>query len=362
MPHEVGRNATVTTRHLTFVQALNEALDLCMAKDPKVFIMGLGAPDAAGIFGSTKGLAEKYGPKRVLDMPVAENAMTGVVLGAALSGMRPVMTHIRVEFAILAIDQIVNQAAKWHYMFGGQAAAPLVIRMVVGRGWGQGPQHSQSLQSWFAHVPGLKVVMPATPHDAKGLLISAIEDNNPVVFIEHRWLYNIHGPVPEGVYRVPLGRPNVLRRGKHVTIAAISYMVLEAVRAADELAEEGIEVEVVDIRTLNPFDETPILESVRKTGRLIVADTGWRSVGFAAEVVSRVAEQCLGDLKQPPVRIALPDVPTPTTRGLSNYYYPLVEDIAAAVRRLAGCPPKPAPEIKPDDFLDVPDPTFTGPF
>ncbi len=349
-------------RQLKFVQALNEALDLCMAEDPRVVIIGLGAPDPAAIFGSTKGLAEKYGPKRVLDTPVSENAMTGVVLGAALTGMRPVMTHIRLEFALLAIDQIVNQAAKWHYMFGGRVAAPLVIRMVVGRGWGQGPQHSQSLQAWFAHVPGLKVVMPATPHDAKGLLISAVEDNNPVVFIEHRWLYNIHGPVPEGLYRVPIGPPNILRRGTDVTIAASSYMTLEAVRATEELAKEGIEVEVVDIRTLNPFDETVVLESVRKTGHLIVADTGCRSVGFAAEVVSRVAERGLRDLKQPPIRITLPDVPTPTTRALANYYYPLVEDIAAAARRLTGRPAKPAPEIKPDALLDVPDPTFTGPF
>jgi len=349
-------------RNLKFVQALNEALDLCMAKDPRVFIIGLGAPDAAAIFGSTRGLAEKYGPKRVLDTPVAENAITGVAVGAALRGMRPVMTHIRLEFAMLSIDQIVNQAAKWHYMFGGQATVPLVIRMVVGRGWGQGPQHSQSLQSWFAHVPGLKVVMPATPHDAKGLLISAIEDNNPVVFIEHRWLYSIHGPVPEGLYRVPLGQSSVLRPGKDVTVAATSYMALEAVRAAEELAREGIDIEIVDVRTLNPFDEGPVLESVRKTGRLIVADTGSRSVGFAAEVVARVTEQCLRDLREPPVRITLPDLPTPTTRALANYYYPLVSDIAAAARRLTGRPARPEPEIKPDAFLDVPDSTFTGPF
>jgi pyruvate dehydrogenase E1 component beta subunit len=350
------------TRQLKFVQALNEALDICMEKDPKVFIMGLGASDAAAIFGSTKGLAEKYGPKRVLDMPVAENAITGVALGAAIQGMRPVMTHIRLEFAMLTIDQIVNQAAKWHYMFGGQASVPLVIRMVVGRGWGQGAQHSQSLQAWFAHVPGLKVVMPATPYDAKGLLISAIEDNNPVIFIEHRWLYGIHGSVPEGIYRVPLGQPNVLRQGRHVTIVATSYMTLEAVRAADELANEGIELEIIDVRTLNPFDETLVLESVRKTGRLIVADTGWRSVGFAAEVVCRVSEQCLNDLQQPPIRITLPDVSTPTTRALSNYYYPLVHDITAAARQLVGRAAQPAPEIKPEAFLDVPDPTFTGPF
>jgi pyruvate dehydrogenase E1 component beta subunit len=352
----------VSTRQLKFVQALNEALDLSMAADPRVFVLGLGTPDAAAVFGSTKGLVEKYGPQRVLDMPVSENGMTGVAIGAALRGMRPVMTHIRLEFAMLAIDQIVNQAAKWYYMFGGQAPVPLVIRMVVGRGWGQGPQHSQSLQSWFAHVPGLKVVMPATPHDAKGLLVAAIEDNNPVVFIEHRWLYGIHGPVPEGLYRVPLGQPNVLRPGGDVTVAATSYMTLEAVRAADELAKEGLALEVVDIRTLNPFDPTLVLESVRKTGRLIVADTSWRSVGFAAEVVARVVEECLGDLKAPPVRLTLPDVPTPTTRALSNYYYPLVRDIAAAARRLAGRPARPEPEIKPDALLDVPDPTFTGPF
>jgi pyruvate dehydrogenase E1 component beta subunit len=362
MRHEAPRNGAVSTRQLKFVQALNEAIDLCMAKDPKVFIIGLGAPDAAAIFGSTKGLAEKYGAKRVLDTPVSEASITGVAVGAALRGMRPVMTHIRLEFAMLTIDQIVNQAAKWHYMFGGQASVPMVIRMVVGRGWGQGAQHSQSLQSWFAHVPGLKVVMPATPYDAKGLLISAIEDNNPVVFIEHRWLYNIHGPVPEGIYRVPLNTSNILREGRHVTVAATSYMTLEAVRAANELAEEGVELEVVDVRTLNPFDERLVVQSVRKTGRLIVADTGWRSVGFAAEVVARVAEQCLGALKEPPVRITLPDLPTPTTRALANYYYPLVHDIAAAARRLAGRPARPAPEIKPEDLLDVPDPSFSGPF
>jgi pyruvate dehydrogenase E1 component beta subunit len=354
--------SAVSTRQLKFVDALNEALDLCLATDPRVFVIGLGAPDAAAIFGSTRGLAEKYGPKRVLDAPVSEASVTGIALGAALRGMRPVMTHIRLEFAMLAIDQIVNQAAKWHYMFGGQASVPFVIRMVVGRGWGQGPQHSQSLQAWFAHVPGLKVVMPATPHDAKGLLIAAIEDSNPVVFIEHRWLYNIHGPVPPGHYRVPLGEPRVLRPGADVTIVAASYMTLEAMRAAHELAEEGVDVEVVDLRTLNPFDERLVVNSVRKTGRLIVADTGWRSAGFAAEVVARVTEQCLPALKQPPVRITLPDLPTPTTRALANYYYPLVHDITRAARRLAGRPPRPAPEIKPEDLLDVPDPSFTGPF
>ena len=352
----------MTDRQLTFAQGLNEAQDISMERDPRVFIIGLGAPDPAAIFSSTKGLVGKYGPGRVIDMPVSEHAMTGVCLGAALNGMRPIMVHIRLEFEMLAVDQIVNQAAKWHYMFGGQMAAPMVIRMVVGRGWGQGPQHSQSLQAWFAHIPGLKVIMPSTPYDAKGLLISAIEDNNPVICIEHRWLYQIYGPVPEGYYRVPLGQPSVLRVGQHVTIVATSYMTLEAVRAADELADEGLEVEVIDVRTLSPFDEGPVLESVKKTGRLIVADTGCRSGGFAGEIVARVVEQALRDLKEPPVRITLPDVPTPTTRALANYYYPLKHDIAAAARRLAGWPAQPAPLIASDAFLDVPDASFKGPF
>jgi pyruvate/2-oxoglutarate/acetoin dehydrogenase E1 component len=349
-------------RTLKFVDALKEAQDLCMAADPAVILMGLGVSDPAAIFGSTRGLFEKYGNRRVVDVPVSENAVTGIAVGAAISGMRPVMTHIRLEFAMLAMDQIVNQAAKWHYMFGGRASVPLVIRMVVGRGWGQGPQHSQSLQAWFAHVPGLKVVMPATPHDAKGLLISAIEDNNPVVFIEHRWLYSTYGTVPEGVYRVPIG-PNLrIRSGRDVTVVASSYMTLEAIRTADMLRAEGIELDIVDLRTLNPFDETAVLESVHNTGRLIVADTGVRSVGFAAEILARVAESCLTELKAPPVRITLPDLPTPTTRALANYYYPSRYDIAAAARRLCGRPAKPEKPIEPGDFLDVPDTSFSGPF
>ena len=189
------------TRELKFYQAINEAIDTCMAGDPSVYVMGLGTPDPKGVFGTTLGLAQKYGAERVMDIPTSENGMTGVAIGSALVGMRPIIVHQRIDFALLSIEQIVNQAAKWHYMFGGQMQVPLVIRMIIGRGWGQGPQHSQSLQAWFAHVPGLKVVMPSTPYDAKGLLISSIEDNSPVVFIEHRWLYNIAGNVPEGSYR-----------------------------------------------------------------------------------------------------------------------------------------------------------------
>jgi len=351
------------SRELKFFQAVNEAIDLCMAKDPAVYIMGLGVPDPKGVFGTTLGLQQKYGSRRVMDMPTSEDGMTGVAIGSALVGMRPIMTHQRIDFAMLAMEQIVNQAAKWHYMFGGQTSVPIVIRMIIGRGWGQGSQHSQSLQAWFAHIPGLKVVMPSTPYDVKGLLIASIEDNNPVIFIDHRWLYNITGNVPEGVYRVPLGRAKVVREGNDVTIVAASYMTLEALRAAQMLAEDGVRAEVIDMRTLRPLDDSLILESVGKTGRLIVADTGWKTVGFGAEIVARVAEAALGDLKSPPRRLALADCPTPTTPALANYYYPRAVHIVNTVRRMLGLGTDDSVlQVTTGVPLDVPDISFTGPF
>ena len=354
------------SRELKFFQAINEAIDLCMAKDPAVYIMGLGVPDPKGVFGSTLCLQQKYGSMRVVDMPTSENGMTGVAIGSALVGMRPIMTHQRVDFALLAIEQIINQAAKWHYMFGGQMRVPLVIRMVIGQGWGQGPQHSQSLQAWFAHIPGLKVVMPTTPYDAKGLLISSIEDNNPVIFIEHRWLYNFIGHVPEGVYRVLIGKARIVRSGEDITIASTSYMTLESIKASDILAKAGVSVEVVDIRTIKPLDEELILESVKKTGRLIVVDSGHIIGGVGAEVAARVVERAFHDLKCPIKRISLPDCPTPTSPGLTKFYYPRASQIVKATKHMLDL------EITKDDNEfesldesvphDVPDKYFTGPF
>jgi len=354
------------SRELKFFQALNEATDLCMAKDQSVYIMGLGVPDPKGIFGSTLGLQQKYGNLRVMDMPVSENAMTGVAIGSALVGMRPIMTHQRIDFALLAVEQMVNQAAKWHYMFGGQMCVPLVIRMIIGRGWGQGAQHSQSLEAWFAHVPGLKVVMPTTPYDAKGLLISSIEDNNPVIFIEHRWLYNIAGHVPEGIYRVPIGKAKVVRSGADITIASTSYMTLESMRAAEILAKDGVSTEVIDIRTLKPLDGDAIIESVKKTGRLIVVDSGYITGGIGAEVAARVVEKAFNHLKCPIRRIGLPDCPGPTSPALSKFYYPRSRHILKVVREVLHLE-----ETQGDiefDALDdsvphdVPDKYFTGPF
>ena len=351
------------SRELKFFQAINEAIDLCMARDQSVYMMGLGVPDPKGIFGSTLGLQQKYGDTRVMDMPLSENCMTGVAIGSSLVGMRPIMAHQRIDFALLAMEQIVNQAANWHYMFGGRMSVPLVIRLIIGRGWGQGPQHSQSLQAWFAHVPGLKVVMPTTPYDAKGLLISSIEDNNPVIFIEHRWLYNITGQVPEEMYRVPLESAKVVREGTDMTIAATSYMTLEALQAAEMLAADGVKAEVIDIRTLKPLDTALILESVRKTGHLLVADTGWKTGGFSAEIVAQLAEEGFSDLKSPPRRVGLPDCPAPTTRALANHYYPRAVHIADTAKRMLGFNVDgPASDVTTSVPLDVPDMSFTGPF
>jgi len=355
---------TSESRQLKVNEALHEALDMALARDDRVYLMGLGVPDPKGIFGTTVGLAERYGTGRVLDMPTAENGMTGIAIGSALVGMRPVMVHQRIDFATLAVEQIVNQAAKWRYTFGGQHSVPLVIRLIVGRGWGQGPQHSQSLQSWFAHVPGLKVVMPVTPYDAKGLMLASIEDDDPVVFIEHRWLHQLHGPVPESYYTTPIGPATRLREGDDVTIAATSYMAVEAMRAAEALGRGGIQADVLAVTTLRPLDSSAIVESVRRTGHLVVADTSWRRVGFGAELVAVVAEEAHDALRSAPRRVGTLDTPVPTTAALARFSYPRAPDLVKDVAAVLGADPAPLLELLDADpaHLDVPDSSFTGPF
>jgi pyruvate dehydrogenase E1 component beta subunit len=294
--------------------------------------------------------------------------MTGICIGAALAGMRPVMVHQRIDFALLAMDQLVNNAAKWHYMFDGKASVPLVVRVIVGRGWGQGPQHSQSLQAMFGQVPGLKVVMPTTAYDAKGMLIAAIEDNNPVLFIEHRWLHQIADHVPTEVFRASLDRARVLREGSAVTVAAFSYMAVEALLAARALASLSIDVEVIDMRSVRPLDLEAVTKSVRKTGRLVVADTAFRTGGIAGELISGIVEREFSALKQAPVRVAMPDHPVPTSPYLANDCYPSALTIADAVLSLV------KKDIGANDYaklkdvltrkgpLDVPNTSFRGPF
>ena len=321
-------------RGLTYGEALLEATSTAMASDPDVFVLGEGVDDPGGVFGSTLGLIDKFGPERVMDTALAENGITGIAIGAAIAGMRPLMVHMRVDFLPLALDQIMNHAAKWHYMFGGRVNVPITIRAIIGRGWGSGAQHSQSLQSIFTQVPGLKVVMPATPYDAKGLLLESLYDNNPVIFLEHRWLYGHVGHVPKGDFRVPLGTALVRKEGADVTIVAVSLMVFEAIKAAEVLAEEGIDAEVLDLRTLKPMDTPAILKSVKKTGRLVIADTGCKDGGISAEISARVAEEGFGSLKAPIARVGLPDVPTPASHVLEEAFYRGRADIVKAVKHI----------------------------
>lgn len=319
------------SRTITFGQALHEALSSAMTKDSNVIVMGIGVDDHKAVFGSTKGLVNKFGKERVFDTPIAEASMTGIAAGAAINGIKPVHIHIRMDFLYLAMDQIFNMAAKWRYMFGGQMNVPMVIRAVIGRSWGQGAQHSQNFQSIFMHIPGIKVVTPTTAYDAKGCLLAAINDPNPVIMIEHRLLYDIPGEVPENDYEVGFGKAAVRRSGKDITIVANSYMVAEALKAAEFLATQGIDVEIVDPISLVPLDQEAILNSVKKTTRLLVADAGWVTCGFSAEIAALVSEKGFYSLTQPVRRLGMKQVPCPVSKTLEDEFYPNAKDIAAAV-------------------------------
>jgi pyruvate/2-oxoglutarate/acetoin dehydrogenase E1 component len=356
-------------RIITAAAAIREALDLALAQRQDTYIIGEGVTDPNGIFGTTKGLVDTYGPERVVEMPVAENGLTGIAIGSAMMGRRPIMTHQRIDFALLCIEQLFNTAAKSHYVTNGAHRVPLTVRMVIGRGWGQGPQHSQSLEAMFASIPGLKVVMPSTPADFKGMLLASIEDDNPVIFIEHRWLHYVSADVPAGWYTVPLDGPSKIHSGDRATIVATSYMTLEARRAATALSKRGCEVDLFDLRVLRPLNLTAIIESVRRTGRLIVCDTGMRTLGLGAEIIAQVAEQALSDLKRPPIRIALPDHPTPSALAFAEVYYPGSSDIIAATEKLCDLDEADAAAARDEVIalrqgvpIDQPDPAFKGPF
>lgn len=333
--HEIFKQTGADTgRELSYRDALREAQDQALERDDRVFLIGEGIDDPGGVFGSTVGLAQKYGRHRVMDMPLAENGLTGVMAGAAMTGMRPVMIHMRVDFLPMAMDQILNHVAKWSYMTGGAVKVPLTIRAIIGRGWGSAAQHSQSLQALFAHIPGLQVVMPASPYDAKGLLLGCIASGIPSLMIEHRWLYDRTEGVPEEPYLIPAGCGVIRRSGTDISLVGVSHMVYELLVAAEELAKEGISAEVVDLRSVRPIDEQLIVASVRKTGRLLVADTGWKRCGVSAEVAAIVAEQAYDALKAPVRRLTIADTPTPASPVLESAYYPSVADILRAVKEM----------------------------
>jgi pyruvate/2-oxoglutarate/acetoin dehydrogenase E1 component len=330
------QSPSAETRQLTYVEALNEALREEMRRDPTVFVMGedVAVWGGGGVFGVTKGLVEEFGTERVRDTPISEEAIAAVAVGAAATGSRPVAEIMYVDFIGLAMEPIVNQAAKLRYMFGGKARVPLVIRAQEGAGRGNAAQHSQSLEAWFCHIPGLKVVTPSTPADAKGLLKTAIRDDNPVIFLEHKALYFSKGFVPEGEYTVPLGKADIKRTGRDVTVVGIHTMVGKALQAAEQLAESGIELEVIDPRSLVPLDEQTIVDSVKKTGRLIVTHEAYTRSGYGAEIITRVIEAAFDYLDAPPMRVCAKDVPVPYSTVLETAALPQVDDLVGAARAL----------------------------
>ncbi|MBI4179512.1 alpha-ketoacid dehydrogenase subunit beta [bacterium] len=346
------------SRTITFQEAIAEALNQEMARDESVFVYGLDVADHKGIYGTTLGLAKKFGGTRCFSTPLSEEAMMGFGLGAATNGLRPINVHIRVDFLLLAMNQLINMVATHRYGSNGKTAVPLVIRAAIGRGWGQGYQHSKTLQSIFAHIPGLKVVMPTTPYDVKGLLIASIRDNNPVIFIEHRWLYFQKGIVPEESYEVPLGSGKIAKEGADITVVATSWMNVEALKAQEILSRRNVSIEIVDVRTVAPLDKDVIIKSVLKTGHCVVADYDWINCGFSSEVAAMVSEECFGRLKSPVTRIGFAPTPCPTTRALEDEFYPGAVDIIRAVEKKLGLS---ATDISGDDFYSYEN-KFRGPF
>jgi pyruvate/2-oxoglutarate/acetoin dehydrogenase E1 component len=346
-------------RPLSFVDAIREATEQEMARDERVLLFGLDVDDPKAILGTTRGLVERYGRERVFGTPLSEDAMAGAAVGMALAGLRPIHVHIRMDFVMLAMNQLVNMAAKTHYMFGGQESCPLVVRSIIGKSWGQGAQHSQGLYSFFMHVPGLKVVAPSTPYDAKGCLAAAVRDDNPVMFIEHRILYYQKGPVPQASYEVRPGKARIAVPGKDVTIVGISYMQVEAMRAQRYLEGVGISAEVIDPIWLSPLDIDTIAASAAKTGRLLIVDNGWTTCGAAAEILSAVYER-LQDSRLPRARrMGFAPTPCPTTPSLEKLFYPNARTIAAAACDLVkGAPQGWMPEER-AEFNDI---EFKGPF
>lgn len=330
--NQVDETTQLAGRVIGYTEALREALSSKMDEDENVFLLGQGVDDPGGMFGVTKGFKEVYGANRVFDTPVSEEGMTGICVGAAMTGMRPVYFHNRPDFLLLTFNQLVNHASKIHFMDNGQNNVPMVVWAAIGRGWGSGPQHSQAIQGLLLGVPGIKIVMPSTPYDAKGLMITAINDNNPVIIIEHRWLMKQSGNVPQESYSIPFGKGIHRRKGNDLTIVGTSHAIHLALAAANELAEQqNIQADVIDLRTIQPLDEEIILESLKQTGRLMIVDTGWSKAGVCAEIGCMVAEKAFSDLKVPIKRVGLPDTHSPAGYDLEQFYYPNVNTMKEAI-------------------------------
>lgn len=348
-------------RKITYIEAIREATSNEMVKNKNLIVLGLGVSDPKRVFGSTGGLLEKFGKNRIIEVPTAENSIAGIGLGLSLGGASVLIIHQRADFSFLAFDQLINSISKWNYMFDGKSGkVNLTIRLIMGRGWGQGPTHSQNLQSIFSHFPGFKVVVPTTPYDAKGLLISSLRDPNPIIFLEHRWFHNSIGVVPKKNYLVKLNKSKILNKGKDITIISTSYMTAEVKKIYSVLNSHNISFEHIDLICAKPLDEKTIIKSVKKTGRLLILDSSFKSNSISSEIITIVNEGCFKNLKTKPVRITIPNIPEPASYGLTKYYYPSSKHLLKEIGNILN--------IKIISFLqkpinhDIPGEWFKGPF
>lgn len=350
-------------KNCTFVEAINLSTKTLMKDHADVICFGLGLTDPGAIFGTTKGLLESFGPERVFDAPTSENGLTGIAIGSSLAGLRPIVTHQRLDFFLLAMDQLVNAAAKWHFMFGGQFNVPITIRLIIGRGWGQGPTHSQNLQAWFAHIPGLKVVAPSTPNDAANLLIASVEDPNPVIFLEHRWLHNTEGSVDLMNSKYEIGKSRIINYGSDLTIISTGYPTIEAIKAVKSLAYNGISCELIDLLTLNPLDWKTMIASVKKTRRLLVLDPSSKTGSISGEIITEVSDFAFDYLIRKPARLTHPAVPEPTSHALTKDFHITASKIVSKVFDVMEVNNKMKEPISLESKPhDVPGDYFKGPF
>ena len=354
-------------RKIKFFEAIKEAQIQAMRKDESVIVMGLGVNDPKGIFGTTKDLNKIFGNKRVLETPTSENALTGIAVGAAIQGLKPILIHQRVEFSLLSMEQIINQAAKLYFLSNGKYKVSVVIRVMIGKGWGQGPQHSQSLETLFAHIPGLKVVSPSNAYDAKGLLNSAINSGHPVIFFEHRWLHNIEDNVPKKLYQIPFGKAKIIQKGKDITIISFSEALVQVLRLREILLKSKISAEIIDMRSLRPLDKKTIIKSLKKTRKVLVVDNGWKTYGIGSEIISILSEEKSINFKSKPMRLGIKELPIPSSRAIATESYLSPQKILDAISKVSS---KKINLASKKEFInkylheptDVPYKDFKGPF
>ncbi len=346
-------------RKLSFAESINEASEIAIKNDKKVILMGLGVDDPKGVFGTTLNLHKKF-KNNVFDLPTSENGFTGIGLGLAISGYKPIIVHQRVEFSLLSFEQIFNQISKWYYMSNGKVNVPIVIRLIIGKGWGQGPQHSQSLEAIFSHIPGLKIVCPSNAYDAKGLLLSSILDPDPVIFFEHRWLHHTLSDVPKNLYLVPIGKSKVLKKGTDVSLISFSYGVFECLKALKYFKLLNINAELIDLRSVSPLDKNTIIRSVKKTKNVLIVDNGMMKNGISAEIISIICENIKQKINIK--RIGVLHGPIPSSASIAKYCYPTNKEIVLEVCKLLNIKNKKLKFKEDLNQSDQPDQNFIGPF